>query len=118
MQYLKERGSLSLQYASAKLWLTDHRSQQSSLCRAKLGKGPKPAPRWLGNMLAAVLERVGPRGLEFGRYSIEYHYIRNWLHVQRAWGAPTSVTFALGNVHAGSLGVLPVHLVMAGLGRH
>ena len=47
-----------------------------------MGKGPKPAPRWIGNILATVLERVGPRGLEFGRYSIEYHYIRNWLHVQ------------------------------------
>ena len=47
-----------------------------------MGKGPKPAPRWVGNILASVLERVGPRGLEFGRYSIEYHYIRNWLHVQ------------------------------------
>ena len=47
-----------------------------------MSKGPKPAPQWVGNLLATVLERVGPRGLEFGRYSIEYHYIRNWLHVQ------------------------------------
>lgn len=51
-----------------------------------MGTGRDPAPRWLGNILATVLERVGPRGLEFGRYSIEYHYIRNWLHVMRAWG--------------------------------
>ena len=38
--------------------------------RAKLGKGPNPAPRWLGNTLAWVLGLVGPKGLEFAKYSI------------------------------------------------
>ncbi len=50
--------------------------------RAKLGRGPEPAPRWVGELLARVLLAVGPKGLEFGRYSIDYHYARNWLHVQ------------------------------------
>ena len=54
-------------------------------CRAKLGRGPKPMPVWLGNILAAVLLKAGPKGLEFGRYSLDYHTIRNWLHVQRHW---------------------------------
>ena len=25
-------------------------------------------------------------GLEFARYSIDYHYIRNWLYVRSKWG--------------------------------
>ena len=32
-----------------------------------------------------VLLRLGPKGLEFGRYSIDYHFIRNWLYVKRKW---------------------------------
>ncbi|EFN50942.1 hypothetical protein CHLNCDRAFT_55433 [Chlorella variabilis] len=54
--------------------------------QAKLGKGPDPAPRWVGNLLAWVLERVGPKGLEFAKYSVDYHYIRNYIHVMRHWG--------------------------------
>ena len=56
------------------------------LNRAKFGRGPKPLPVAVGNILAAVLLRLGPKGLEFGRYSLDYHTIRNWLHVQRKWG--------------------------------
>lgn len=56
-------------------------------CRAKLGRGPDPAPKWVGSIIAWVLTQIGPKGLEFGRYSIEYHYIRNFLHVQREWGS-------------------------------
>ncbi|RMZ55180.1 hypothetical protein APUTEX25_005458, partial [Auxenochlorella protothecoides] len=57
---------------------------------AKLGKGPKPMPRLLGTALAWLLTRVGPRGMEFARYSLDYHVIRqglkNYLHVVRTWG--------------------------------
>jgi 7-hydroxymethyl chlorophyll a reductase len=31
-------------------------------------------------------DQVGPKGLEFARYSLDYHTIRNYLHVSRAWG--------------------------------
>lgn len=55
------------------------------LCRAKLGRGPDPAPVWVGNIIARILRAVGPTGLEFGRYSIDYHYIRNFLYVKRHW---------------------------------
>ncbi|KAI3423955.1 hypothetical protein D9Q98_009789 [Chlorella vulgaris] len=54
--------------------------------QAKLGKGPNPAPRWIGNALAWVLEKLGPKGLEFAKYSVDYHYIRNYIHVMRHWG--------------------------------
>ena len=29
--------------------------------------------------------QIGPKGLEFAKYSIDYHYIRNYLYVQRNW---------------------------------
>ncbi|KAG2432268.1 hypothetical protein HXX76_009186 [Chlamydomonas incerta] len=53
---------------------------------AKLGQLRDPAPRWLGNILAWLLTLIGPKGLEFGKYSIDYHYIRNYLYVNRKWG--------------------------------
>uniref|UniRef100_A0A0D6R520 Coenzyme F420 hydrogenase/dehydrogenase beta subunit C-terminal domain-containing protein n=1 Tax=Araucaria cunninghamii TaxID=56994 RepID=A0A0D6R520_ARACU len=55
--------------------------------KAKTGKGnSKPAPRFVGNVIAFLLNLIGPKGLEFGRYSLDYHTIRNYLHVRRAWG--------------------------------
>ncbi len=57
-----------------------------TLDRAKMGKAPGPMPRWLGNILAWILTRIGPKGLEFGRYSLDYHYLRNYLYVQRHMG--------------------------------
>ncbi len=39
--------------------------------QAKLGKFQDPAPRWLGNVLAWLLNLLGPKGLEFARYSSE-----------------------------------------------
>ncbi|XP_060671683.1 7-hydroxymethyl chlorophyll a reductase, chloroplastic isoform X2 [Ziziphus jujuba] len=54
---------------------------------AKLGKGPsQPAPKVIGNLIAFILNLIGPKGLEFARYSLDYHTIRNYLHVNRIWG--------------------------------
>ncbi|XP_047315423.1 7-hydroxymethyl chlorophyll a reductase, chloroplastic [Impatiens glandulifera] len=54
---------------------------------AKLGRGPsQPAPKFIGNLIAFVLNLVGPKGLEFARYSLDYHTIRNFLYVNRTWG--------------------------------
>lgn len=54
---------------------------------AKFGRGPsQPAPRFVGNLIAAILNFIGPKGLEFARYSLDYHTIRNYLYVNRAWG--------------------------------
>jgi 7-hydroxymethyl chlorophyll a reductase len=55
---------------------------------AKLGTGPKqPAPLWLGKLLARALTAVGPTGLEFARYSIDYHTVRNALYTWRTFPA-------------------------------
>ncbi|RWR96075.1 7-hydroxymethyl chlorophyll a reductase, chloroplastic isoform X1 [Cinnamomum micranthum f. kanehirae] len=51
------------------------------------GKGPsEPAPKFVGNLIAFLLNLIGPKGLEFARYSLDYHTLRNYLHVQRSWG--------------------------------
>ena len=50
---------------------------------AKLGRGPEPAPLSVGKIIAAILNFLGPKGIEFAKYSVDYHYLRNWLHVQR-----------------------------------
>ncbi|XP_071696977.1 7-hydroxymethyl chlorophyll a reductase, chloroplastic [Rutidosis leptorrhynchoides] len=54
---------------------------------AKFGKGPaQPAPKFIGNIIAFILSLIGPKGLEFARYSLDYHTIRNYLYVNRTWG--------------------------------
>lgn len=54
---------------------------------AKFGKGPsQPAPKFIGNLIAFILNLIGPKGLEFARYSLDYHTIRNYLYVNRTWG--------------------------------
>jgi 7-hydroxymethyl chlorophyll a reductase len=53
--------------------------------RATLGGNQAPAPLWLGKALAKVLTAIGPTGLEFARYSIDYHTIRNALYTARTF---------------------------------
>lgn len=53
--------------------------------KGKRGEAPKPMPKWLGQMVAWLLQRLGPTGMEFARYSIDYHYLRNYLYVNRYW---------------------------------
>lgn len=40
----------------------------------------KGMPRWLGEVFATIIGNTAPKGLEFARYSIDYHYLRNWLY--------------------------------------
>lgn len=55
--------------------------------KAKTAKGnSQPIPIFVGNVIAFILNLVGPKGLEFARYSLDYHTIRNYLHVYRTWG--------------------------------
>lgn len=46
----------------------------------------KGLPRWLGDLAASVLGAAAPKGLDFARYSIDYHYLRNYLYAKAAWG--------------------------------
>lgn len=40
-------------------------------------------PRWLAQLIALVVERFGPKGLEYGRFSIDSHFTRNALWLRR-----------------------------------
>jgi coenzyme F420 hydrogenase subunit beta len=40
-------------------------------------------PRWLAEAVGWVVQRVGPRGLEYARFSIDSHFTRNALWVRR-----------------------------------
>ncbi len=64
---------------------------------ARRGEGPRsPMPAWLGTILARLLTAFGPRGIEFARYSVDYHALRNFLYIRRHWakggglGGPSS----------------------------
>ena len=43
-------------------------------------------PRWFGEIMASVMTAAGPKGINFARYSIDYHVLRNYLHVLDVWG--------------------------------
>ncbi|EED95522.1 hypothetical protein THAPSDRAFT_14482, partial [Thalassiosira pseudonana CCMP1335] len=43
-------------------------------------------PRFVGNIVASVMRAVGPKGVNFARYSLDYHLLRNYLHVIDEWG--------------------------------
>ena len=53
--------------------------------KGKRGEAPDPLPKWIGNILAWFLTQFGPKGMEFARYSVDYHYLRNFLHINRKW---------------------------------
>ncbi|MEN9202026.1 MAG: Coenzyme F420 hydrogenase/dehydrogenase, beta subunit C-terminal domain [Thermostichus sp. DG_1_6_bins_120] len=40
-------------------------------------------PMWLAQLMGAVIERFGPQGLEYARFSIDSHFTRNYLYVRR-----------------------------------
>ncbi|MGQ9837873.1 MAG: Coenzyme F420 hydrogenase/dehydrogenase, beta subunit C-terminal domain [Cyanobacteriota bacterium] len=40
-------------------------------------------PMWLAHLIGAVIERIGPQGLEYARFSIDSHFTRNYLYVRR-----------------------------------
>jgi 3,8-divinyl protochlorophyllide a 8-vinyl-reductase (ferredoxin) len=40
-------------------------------------------PMWLAYIINFVVNKVGPKGLEYGRFSIDSHFIRNYLYTKR-----------------------------------
>jgi coenzyme F420 hydrogenase subunit beta len=40
-------------------------------------------PRWLAELVGFFVQRIGPQGLEYGRFSIDSHFTRNALWVRR-----------------------------------
>mmetsp|Transcript_41668 Transcript_41668/g.58635 ORF Transcript_41668/g.58635 Transcript_41668/m.58635 type:complete len:159 (-) Transcript_41668:196-672(-) len=46
----------------------------------------KGMPGFLGEIMATVMRSIGPKGINFARYSIGYYILRNYLHVVSKWG--------------------------------
>jgi coenzyme F420-reducing hydrogenase beta subunit len=40
-------------------------------------------PIWLAWIISFVVNRIGPKGLEYGRFSIDSHFVRNYLYTKR-----------------------------------
>jgi len=40
-------------------------------------------PMWAAKLMGLVIERIGPKGLEYARFSIDSHFTRNYLYVKR-----------------------------------
>jgi len=43
-------------------------------------------PRLFGEVMATAMTAMGPKGVSFARYSIDYHLLRNYLHCIDHWG--------------------------------
>jgi hypothetical protein len=59
-----------------------------SLVMKMVGKPVRESgmPGWLGEIMAFAMRNIGPKGISFARYSIDYHILRNYLHVLDVWG--------------------------------
>ena len=40
-------------------------------------------PMWVAQLMGIVIDRIGPKGLEYGKFSIDSHFARNYLYVKR-----------------------------------
>lgn len=40
-------------------------------------------PMWVAKLMGVMIERIGPKGLEYARFSIDSHFTRNYLYVKR-----------------------------------
>jgi 3,8-divinyl protochlorophyllide a 8-vinyl-reductase (ferredoxin) len=40
-------------------------------------------PMWVAKLMGVVIEKIGPRGLEYARFSIDSHFTRNYLYMRR-----------------------------------
>jgi 3,8-divinyl protochlorophyllide a 8-vinyl-reductase (ferredoxin) len=40
-------------------------------------------PMWVAKLMGIVIEKIGPRGLEYARFSIDSHFTRNYLYMRR-----------------------------------
>jgi 3,8-divinyl protochlorophyllide a 8-vinyl-reductase (ferredoxin) len=40
-------------------------------------------PMWAAKLMGVVIDKIGPQGLEYARFSIDSHFTRNYLYVKR-----------------------------------
>jgi 3,8-divinyl protochlorophyllide a 8-vinyl-reductase (ferredoxin) len=44
-------------------------------------------PMWAAKLMGVVIEKIGPKGLEYARFSIDSHFTRNYLYVKRNYAS-------------------------------
>jgi 3,8-divinyl protochlorophyllide a 8-vinyl-reductase (ferredoxin) len=54
-----------------------------SSCVRRSSQTTARLPLWLANVIGFFVERFGPKGLEYGRFSIDSHFTRNALWLRR-----------------------------------
>jgi coenzyme F420-reducing hydrogenase beta subunit len=64
-------------------------------------------PRLFGELMATLMSAAGPKGVNFARYSLDYHILRNYLHALDFWGERT----ARNMIPAYSLEIVDKYLV-------
>jgi coenzyme F420 hydrogenase subunit beta len=42
-------------------------------------------PMWAAKLMGVVIEKIGPKGLEYARFSIDSHFTRNYLYLRRQY---------------------------------
>ena len=42
--------------------------------------------QFLGEIMVTIISIIGPKGVNFTRYSIDYELVRNYLHILDVWG--------------------------------
>lgn len=47
-------------------------------------------PALMGEIMAFAMRNLGPKGINFARYSVDYHLLRNYLHILDEWGETRS----------------------------
>ncbi|HIK08332.1 MAG TPA: Coenzyme F420 hydrogenase/dehydrogenase, beta subunit C-terminal domain [Trichormus sp. M33_DOE_039] len=40
-------------------------------------------PMWVAKLMGVVIDKIGPKGLEYARFSMDSHFTRNYLYVKR-----------------------------------
>ena len=67
-------------------------SMVRSLTEKDFRAGDRGAPPLVGNLLARLISQMLPKGMEFARYSIDYHFLRNALYVESRFGEKRAAT--------------------------
>jgi len=67
-------------------------------------------PRFLGNVMAKIVTAIGPKGINFVIYSIDFHLLRNHLHVivKMGWRASRIFHAAVCKGYRSSWCILPI----------
>lgn len=61
----------------------DARFENKRIKEEKIDDEVKRMPLSVGKLLANVMTAIGPKGVSFAKYSVDYHTLRNYVYVHR-----------------------------------